>query len=200
MAPFLFLTLLLSFPLLWASPYCATVHKLDSMVEWRQKSNQLFRDKMLGQQNQGEKELYFYWHTANAFNLQKIDDSRYMAVPSQKRMRIYRNHTDLEAANPLEIVNTFLARQDTSNAEMLKAFIQNYKGRTSETIIQAIKDLESLMANLANERQSFGYVATAPASHGGEMLATMRVYNGSSQQNGRQAEKNARAKSSSFDF
>lgn len=188
--------LLLSFIILFnlsalASSLCSSVFKLDSQLDgqtisavdsvsqWRKESSALFRANMLGDALKGEKELYFYWHTANPFNLEKLTDTQYANVESNKRMRIYRNQRDLNAENPLEITNTFLARQNTSNREMLNAFIANYNGRVSEPIVKAVKELENLMAELANMRQSFGYVATAPAEAGGTMLGTFRIYNGS---------------------
>ncbi len=152
---------------------------VDTVSTWRKESNAAFRANMLGDATKGEKELFFYWHTSNPANLKKISDTQYASVDSGKRMRVYRNHSDLNAENPLEIINTFLARQNTSNVEMLNAFIANYKGRVSDPIVKAVKELEGLMAELANIRQSFGYVATAPAEAGGLILGTFRIYNGS---------------------
>lgn len=162
----------------WPAFSCLGAHTQDPFERWRKESNRVFRANLHGDAAKGEKELYFYWHTGLPMNLQKTDTGKYALVPSGKRMRTYQNHSDPASEHPLQVVNTLMGRQDTTNVEMVEAFIENFKDRGSPQIIAAIKELEEMIANMANPRQSFGLVATAPVAAGGKVLGTFRVLNG----------------------
>jgi hypothetical protein len=163
----------------WASagPQCAAVFEFDTPLAWKAASDRVFKKNMVGA-DASENELYFYWHTAYPTELKKRPDGKLTAVHSSSRMRLYHNHHDLSVPEPLQAVNTLFGSQDTSNQRMLRGFIENYKERVSEEIIQEVKAIEDLIASLSDNRQSFGYVASAPAEWGGILFGTFRVFNG----------------------
>jgi len=157
---------------------CHQAHSADSFAHWQDESNRLFWKNMLGDPSQGESELAFYWHTGNPMDLEKVGHNRYVIAPSGKRMRIYQNHPDLESPFPLKALNTMMGRQNISNMELVLVFLKNFKDRGSPEIRKAIEELEAMIADTANSRQGFGYVATALPHRGGEFLGTFRVFNG----------------------
>jgi len=157
---------------------CHQAHSADFFAHWQDESNRLFWKNMLGDPSQGESELAFYWHTGNPMNLEKVGKNRYVITPSGKRMRIYKNHPDLNSPFPLKPLNTMMGRQDISNMELVLVFLKKFKDRVSPEISQAIEDLEVMISDSANPRQGFGYVATAPPHRGGDFLGTFRVFNG----------------------
>lgn len=61
---------------------------------------------------------------------------------------------------------------------VLRAFLGNYKGKTSPSIIAAIDDLHTLLTDVSNDRLGFGFVATGPPEKGGIVLGTLRIFSG----------------------
>ena len=175
---FFSLSLILLTPMLRAQTLCSTVVSAEPAKNWNNEFNTKFRKALIDAQDLTHPELYFYWHMAYPFQLKKIDDFNYSVEISNKRMRIFHNNDDANSESPLMAINTFLARQDTSNKEMLMGFLKSYKDRVSPQVIEAILDLESLIESTAKSRQSFGYVGTKSSSEGGEMIGTFRIFNG----------------------
>jgi hypothetical protein len=161
-----------------ATQLCADVVSQTPITIWRNESDAMFRSQLLGDPKLRQQELYFYWHMAYPFRIKKIDDSNYSVGFSNKRMRIYRNNSDIDSNQPLEAINTLFAKQDTPNVRMLREFLKSYKNRVSEPIIETIRELESTIESLARGRQSFGYIGAKPLSDGGEVIGTFRVFNG----------------------
>ena len=177
----LILSLLLSFFTIQASAqvYCGEVLQIDGFTEWRNKSNELMRAAIVGDVSKGDKELFVNWHTGNPYRLIKDEDGTYHPILSGKRMRNYRNNRDENSANPLEYVNTLFARQDTSNEKMLGETLANYDQRMPEEEIEAIKKTEAAFSEVADIRQSYGFVAEGRLEDGHHAIGTMRVVNGS---------------------
>ena len=158
---------------------CYQAHHLTPAEIWKKKSNELIRQNLLDLSTSGENDLYFYWHIANPPKLRMINDTQAFVLRSGRPIAIYQNNSDFTSEVPLKGLNASLTGPDISNIELVEAFIQNFKHRGSPEIIAAIRELEGLVSALANSRQGFGYVATAPAAAGGEIQGTFRVFNGS---------------------
>lgn len=154
---------------------CLALFGTFSWVDYRQQSDAIFKKVLHGDESKNEQELYFYWHTANPSTLTKINESTYAYTYSNKRMVNYSNHPDQAAATPLQALGTMMGRQQITNAEILHEFIKNYDVKAPADVIEEIKYIES---QIPDQRQSFGYIATAPAQYGGKLIGTYRVYNG----------------------
>lgn len=162
-----------------ASSICHQAHRLSAPERWRVESNRLFRENLFGAESNGASDLYFYWHIAYPAELKKLEANRFLLTPSHKRMRIYQNDPDPLAENPLKPVNTFMGTQDVSNIQLVEAFLKNFKNRATPETEASIREIEKLIATLANPRQGFGYVSTAPAEKDGRLIGTFRFFNGS---------------------
>lgn len=162
-----------------AADFCRDVLEIDNFTEWLSKSNQAMKAALVGNPAKGDKEIYIYWHIANPFRLVKVGNKQYQSVMTGNRMRLYQNNPDESKTNPLKTTNTLFAKQDTSNRTLLDSTLDNYEDRLSEEHIEAIKVTEEDILRVAEDRESYGYVAEDLLEHGGETAGTMRVYNGS---------------------
>lgn len=161
-----------------AHEQCRELFSVFTWKRYHQESNSLFTKALHGDESKGEKELAFYWHTSNPSILKREDDNTFKYAYSNKSRTIYSNHPDKDAETPLQSVSTLFGRPDITNAEILREFIKNYEGKVPEEIIQEIEYIESEIGRTSDDRQSFGYVATALAEFGGKILGTYRVFNG----------------------
>jgi hypothetical protein len=172
---FLLFIIVFSHQVAFAGLTCDSVIELNTQEIWRTDSNKAFRDNLVGT-SPSEKELYFYWHMPSPIELKKVGPFLYRPVLSNSRMRVFRNQLDLDKQSPLEAVNTLFGRQDTSNQTILNEFIANFKSRAEPEAVAAVESVHKLIAKLSNRRQSFGYVATAPAELGGVLLGTFGMF------------------------
>lgn len=159
---------------------CESVYHSDLVKKRQAQIDAHFKKTLLGDGANGAlTEVYFYWHTAYPFQLQRGSDFRMRTQYSHKRMRVYRNTQNLETSvSGLDVIATFAGSKGRSNQEILEGYLNVYRKQAGDQVIEAIRSLEEVMISVAEPRQSFGFVATGPSQMGGELLGTFRVYNG----------------------
>lgn len=130
--------------------------------------------KLLFSETSPSGDLEFHWH---------------FPFPEEKKMQgavdlnshkslVYQRSAREEKNRPLSVQKMSTAMATFSSRALVNAFLSNYHGEISAKEHDFVRELESILEVLADDRQGFGYVASGRPEHGGRILGTFRVFNG----------------------